>query len=849
MSKENICILARIPPHFAEAFRATQRDVEKQFGGKIDLEDPENMHITLVYLQGVDSKLKPVISDKVQEIVGKVGPFALQPRGLGTFAVSPNSGGRIPIYIDYVDHTQLAALYHKLTDGLQEYFPEDVQQFSRYDPHSTLGYFTGTREDAELALAPYQNIVYPTWTLSHVDVNDSTQEPYVTHRLGAQPSTREIAAKTQSFPILAQLASPGHWVGLYQSYRIAAHRWQTAPSPYSQTELGHALRCLKFHEMVAANGQSTTNIRDYSVLAQKYDPARPARLASDLQQAAEAVQQGWVILAYASGSDKLLVQTLDARSATKSIYGHPVAVLDLDTPNVTQPKSQLVQEWITRVNWKDSHRRIRMAETLRYDRQKQQDGETPEEQTEDWPNPHMRDKTIRAPQTPKHVMIDVEPQRLYTTAAITSTKSAKSPGVRSGASLIQAIRSRPNPGDYKNRGFLPRPDWSSFRGTQLANNPGAENEVISQDEEDDRDATLRYKKPFDRQDPVEDVIFSESKEASFRTAAAKAKFREERDQLARTPPEIILAYPIFAAKPAVNPHLEDGSPEVARKKNRADPFPQAFRKKMRAKGKTFRSPRTGNKVLFDSLPWPEQVKFYKRWKTSHHGQAAQHSAKGKIPPTQQTDKPEPKTHPTEIQPEEKGHFGQAAEHMGLDDEGRQALQSHVEQQDPEKVHSATQQYPKDHKKFGRLYAVFNFMRNLGALAVHGVKHWAQEAVHKLRAVAEGRHDYVGKMEKKERDSQRKAYVYKEACAVLLASISSCDNGDDPADICAIDTDPEPEEYSATSSFDGESRKVKRRRMLTPRDGDHEQEGTGSRWVRSKHSPLATAVVQALVTEV
>lgn len=349
-----------------------------------------------------------------------------------------------------------------------------------------------------------------------------------------------------------------------------------------------------------------------------------------------------------------------------------------------------------------------------------------------------------------------------------------------------------------------------------------------------------------------------------------------------------------------------------------DPFPEAFKKEMEAKGKTFKSPKTGNKIKFNSLPWPEQLKLYKRWKLSHKGQALDRAEKhenavekmrGKDQPGKKDGKPSggnkpkatPKTNPSDMKPEHKESFGSAAKEVGLDKDGMSELQDHVTQQDPEKVHKAAEQYGSDAQEHGTKFAAFNMLRNLGALMLKGVKRWAQKTVRGLRDkfgkshlshlhssktsgndIHHARKDhghyhfhensdgngnviYTPKgggdptvfPAKNLDDANRKihthhrgtqlvnqsrtalaavmprAYTTEERVLMLLAQ----------PDVLAL----ESEESSDTeAAFDNEARGGGRKtRKGRKRDGDSEQEGSGNRWVRSKHSALAQAIEEVL----
>lgn len=402
-----------------------------------------------------------------------------------------------------------------------------------------------------------------------------------------------------------------------------------------------------------------------------------------------------------------------------------------------------------------------------------------------------------------------------------------------------------------------------------------------------------------------------------------------------------------------HPHQDPEGAETGKTKQRhGDPFPHAFRKEMRKKGKNFRSPKTHNQVMFDSLPWTEQLKFYKRWKMSHKGRKFEEARKheesteqesgpgtaimkrqGLLP--ERTPAGKPSAVPKNLGDHAKDAFKDAAHYTKMNEKTKAKIHKEVTKKDAGAVNDAAALYHHDKEKHGPLYAVFNFLRNLGLLLVEGVKGWAKKALRKLRSDAGDtdqtvateqpssdsknqkvpkkspsfdektlrRYRGVKKLSEEGSGGERKnaqriqkqmetkypgihkhadvrfAYsmsLTEAAILTLIASINMDEalytqlianvaipplaaNGA-PADnrmrktgsnslaqsIIDNPTDEYDSEESATEAvFDAEEEIGQRVRRTKWSDDNHEQEGKGSRWKRTRNSPLVTALVSAL----
>ena len=283
------------------------------------------------------------------------------------------------------------------------------------------------------------------------------------------------------------------------------------------------------------------------------------------------------------------------------------------------------------------------------------------------------------------------------------------------------------------------------------------------------------------------------------------------------------------------PHEDEEGAETGRKKQRhGDPFPSAFRKEMDGKGKQFVSPKTGNRIKFESLPWSEQLKLYKRWKMSHKGQAHHQAVKSEEQSAQNSsasgNTSESQQHetfsPQDAGEEHKTAFKKVADHIGLDNKGKAELQRHVTKQKKGIVHKAVRRFKAMKSKHGILFAVFNFVRDLGALTLDSIRGWAKSTVAKLRDKT------GGSSTSGEQPSAPKAPVTKTAALLLSEERRMADST--PG--MALDMGQPISEESAESLaiFEDSSTGVCKPKK---RDGDHAQEGVGSRWVRKKTSPI------------
>lgn len=192
-------------------------------------------------------------------------------------------------------------------------------------------------------------------------------------------------------------------------------------------------------------------------------------------------------------------------------------------------------------------------------------------------------------------------------------------------------------------------------------------------------------------------------------------------------------------------HLDEEGPETGRQKkiHKGDPFPSVFRDQMKRRGKIFRSPKTGRKILFTSLPWLEQLKYYKRWKTTPEGQAHKkvklhegeqarqetreevkriHQPKPKLKPTPGKSKPpaikklksgETAATGSSLGNRAKTAFSHLARHLKLSDDDKKEVAKLVATLPADKVNGAANYFKKDAAKYGSRAAARGFARRLG----------------------------------------------------------------------------------------------------------------------------------------
>ena len=96
---------------------------------------PENVHLTLKFLGGVEEARVPLVKRAVQEGLGREGPLVLTLAGLGVF---PNPRSPRVVWVGVGGDTErLQNLQERLEQALGEVgFPREARSFS---PHITLG--------------------------------------------------------------------------------------------------------------------------------------------------------------------------------------------------------------------------------------------------------------------------------------------------------------------------------------------------------------------------------------------------------------------------------------------------------------------------------------------------------------------------------------------------------------------------------------------------------------------------------------------------------------------------------------------------------------------------------------
>lgn len=469
MPQDSFCILIDLPASFRDPYLDLQSTVKRALGDAIELESPDKMHLTLVYVGKTDESYREEVARIVSEEAAKIGPIRLQPRGLGTFAPSDSSDSKVPVFIDYVESPALAKLHHRLRERTQHMVGPDTRQFPAYEPHSTLGYYSGTRDEAEAAIEAYRNHRLPTWDVTVLSVTDGTYDSYHDARLvGGGASSRRIKAAAKKYPFLERLAEVSddtvqEHFRLYQSYYEQALRLMAVhqdfvdgrdvsdPEWYAmKTGLSHALNALKLHEMfltdtvLEAPDDTRMNLATYAILARKYNPDDVKLLAADIKRTARTIKPGWVVVCYDPIVDRVYVDYCEHHNQGHIIDSHPVAVLDMwehaYAADYGTDKEQYASQMIGRINWSNAVSRVQtiakgivertgdeldrardlltrwdeyrgarlVAHTLRYDRQMVEPGT---EDGEDWPQVNPKDSKVETYISPEHVHVDVEPQR------------------------------------------------------------------------------------------------------------------------------------------------------------------------------------------------------------------------------------------------------------------------------------------------------------------------------------------------------------------------------------------------------------------------------------------------------
>jgi RNA 2',3'-cyclic 3'-phosphodiesterase len=149
--------MARLRTFIAVAIDKTIRDrvvtlqeTLARSGADVKWVEPENMHVTLLFLGEVEDKTLPAVCRVVADVAAGLAPFEMSVAGAGCF---PNARRPKTLWVGIGDGLQeLVALHDALEPPLLDlgcYRREDRQ----YTPHLTLGRVKGDAGAAELTTA------------------------------------------------------------------------------------------------------------------------------------------------------------------------------------------------------------------------------------------------------------------------------------------------------------------------------------------------------------------------------------------------------------------------------------------------------------------------------------------------------------------------------------------------------------------------------------------------------------------------------------------------------------------------------------------------------------------------
>jgi 2'-5' RNA ligase len=118
-------------------------------GVEVKWVEPENLHVTLLFLGEVEDRAVPDVCRSVQEVTAKHAPF---PMGIETAGCFPNVRRPRILWVGVGTGVQpLCALHDELEVPLQELGYRREER--RYTPHVTLGRVKSDRPTSELAAA------------------------------------------------------------------------------------------------------------------------------------------------------------------------------------------------------------------------------------------------------------------------------------------------------------------------------------------------------------------------------------------------------------------------------------------------------------------------------------------------------------------------------------------------------------------------------------------------------------------------------------------------------------------------------------------------------------------------
>ena len=126
-----------------DALRRRLVAVQEELGGtgaEVKWVEPENLHVTLLFLGEVDALEVVEICRSVRGVAGPTEPFALSVAGLGAF---PNPRRPRTLWVGVEEgHDELVALHHALEEALLKLGAYRREERA-YTPHVTLGRVTG----------------------------------------------------------------------------------------------------------------------------------------------------------------------------------------------------------------------------------------------------------------------------------------------------------------------------------------------------------------------------------------------------------------------------------------------------------------------------------------------------------------------------------------------------------------------------------------------------------------------------------------------------------------------------------------------------------------------------------
>lgn len=400
-NEESLCVLAYLPEHMREEFKQAQDELaQKDLWSSLKREKVAEAHITLVYVGLTESSNKEAVAETTAEILAKYPMITLRARGLGCFPPGPNSNGRVPVFVDYEDSPTLAALVNELREALQPHIRPETHQFSRFQPHSTLGYAKGDFDEIATALQGSKSVTFPPWTLHTVAITGGDHKTYAEVSLGRlqlrYAGHKALVRAAHRYPLLGKLlrADVGldtvveHFT-LYKQYLDTAirledkvQRWHDGEDYNAaewvtiKRELAHNLNALKLHEMfltdyvLAPAHQTSTDERSdaeggdwlrrnqhiATQLAERhYDDVEPGRLFDDIRRTALGVRNGWVVLYYDAGQEQLVVGYSDLHHIGHIIGALPVAALDMwehaYSGDYGANKAAYIERWLNHTNW------------------------------------------------------------------------------------------------------------------------------------------------------------------------------------------------------------------------------------------------------------------------------------------------------------------------------------------------------------------------------------------------------------------------------------------------------------------------------------------------------------------